>query len=98
MSGNWRAGMIMLSGGKVEAKIVKDASAAGYASGRLLRCTCVIQTERKARKRGSKQERGKNKERKQRILKVLKYARTLSDLARRFVTSNMREIECRLVV
>jgi hypothetical protein len=32
------------------------------------------------------------------MLKVLKYARTLSDLARRFVTSDLCERERRLVV
>ena len=55
-SGTWRAGLVILWEEKVEAKIVKDASAAGYASGRVLRCTSVIhvQTETKARKRGSK--------------------------------------------
>jgi len=53
--------MIIVSEGKVEAKIVKDAFAAGYMSGRVLLCTCVIQTVTKARKRGSKQERGKER-------------------------------------
>jgi len=48
--------MIIASEAKVEAKIVKDAFAAGYMSGRVVRCTCVIQTETNARKRGSKQE------------------------------------------
>jgi hypothetical protein len=49
--------MIILSEEKDEVKIIKDASAAGYASERVLRCTCVMQTETKARKRGSKEER-----------------------------------------
>jgi len=89
--------MIIVSEGKVQAKIVKDAFAAGYTSGRVLRCTCVIQTEKKARKRGSKQDRGKERIREGNN-EVLKYARALSDLARRFVTSNMRVRECRLVV
>jgi hypothetical protein len=53
--------MIIVSEGKVEAKIVKDAFAAGYMSGRVLRYTFVIQAEKKARKRGSKQERGKDR-------------------------------------
>jgi hypothetical protein len=61
MSGTWRAGMIIVAEGKVEAKIVKDAFAAGYISGRVLRCTSIIQTETKARKRGSKQGRGKER-------------------------------------
>jgi hypothetical protein len=58
ISGTWRAGMIIVSEGKVEAKIVKDEFAAGHTStsGQVLRYTCVIQTETKARKRGSKQE------------------------------------------
>jgi hypothetical protein len=47
--------MIVASEAKVDAKIVKDAFATGYMSGRVI-CTCVIQTETNARKRGSKQE------------------------------------------
>jgi hypothetical protein len=42
ISGIWRAGMIIASEAKVEAKIVKDAFAAGYMSGRVLLCTCVF--------------------------------------------------------
>jgi len=55
---------------------------------------------RQKQRRGKEaaKRRGKNKERKQRMLKVLKYARTLSDLARRFVTSDLCERERRLVV
>lgn len=61
ISGTWRVRMIIVSEAKVEAKVVKDAFTAGYMSGLMLRRTCVIQTETKARKRGSKQERGKER-------------------------------------
>lgn len=89
--------MINVSEGKVQAKIVKDAFAAGYTSGQVLRCTCVIHTEKKGEEK--RQQTGQRKERiREGNNEVLKYARTLSDLARRFVTSNMRVRECRLVV
>lgn len=92
--------MIIVSEGKVEAKIVKDAFAAWYMSGRVLLCTCVIQTEKKGEEKRQQtgERKRRNKGRKQRMLKRLKNARTLSDLACRFVTSNMPVRECRLVV
>jgi hypothetical protein len=50
-----------VSEAKVEAKVVKDAFAAGYKSRRVFPCTCVRQGETKVRQKGSKQGRGKER-------------------------------------